>query len=475
MGLGQLQYIRIRKHYIQVPYLILALIEAVLLFSAVYIAAALLTRNANLSPELIDLLWLPAIAFSVVMSCCTMAMGSYISMVREGFGGMALRTLVSFCLLGSVAIFVLGALFPQLFVNQTILFWSVVVGTLLIFGTRWVFLGLVDAKKLKRRVLIYGAGAQANALLEAYKKESVSLGVEIVGCVQGANETLVVEPSMVIAEPEDWAWFIKDYSITEIVVAPDERRRSLGGSFPMYDLLDCKLAGVRITDSLGFYEREMAKIELSQLHPGWMLYSDGFRHSKLRTFFKRLFDLSVSLLLLVVLWPFMALTAVMVFLETGRPMLYRQMRVGLNGKEFPIYKFRSMSQDAEKGGKAIWAQKNDSRVTKVGAFIRNTRLDELPQLYNVIMGHMSFVGPRPERPEFVAELTNQIPFYQIRHRVKPGLMGWAQLKYPYGASVEDAANKLRYDLYYTKNHSFLMDVLIFIQTVEVVLLGKGVH
>lgn len=205
-----------------------------------------------------------------------------------------------------------------------------------------------------------------------------------------------------------------------------------------------------------------------------MLFSDGFKYSKRRMLAKRLFDLVLASIFLLLLWPFMLLTALAVKLESPGTVLYHQIRVGLNGRQFRIYKFRSMRQDAEKNG-AVWATKNDSRVTRVGAFIRNTRLDELPQLYNVFAGDMSFIGPRPERPEFVADLAQQIPFYEMRHKVKPGLMGWAQLKYPYGASVEDAKNKLQYDLYYTKNHSFFMDMLIMIQTVEIILLGKGVH
>jgi lipopolysaccharide/colanic/teichoic acid biosynthesis glycosyltransferase len=186
-------------------------------------------------------------------------------------------------------------------------------------------------------------------------------------------------------------------------------------------------------------------------------------------------DLAIALSLTIVLAPFMILTALAVMLDTGLPVLYSQSRVGKDGKPFRIFKFRSMRQDAEKEGKAVWAAANDSRVTRVGTFIRNTRLDELPQLYNVLRGEMSFVGPRPERPEFVSELAEKIPFYDTRHYVKPGLMGWAQLNYPYGASVEDARGKLEYDLYYSKNHSMLMDILIMIQTVEVVLLGKGVR
>jgi sugar transferase (PEP-CTERM system associated) len=224
-----------------------------------------------------------------------------------------------------------------------------------------------------------------------------------------------------------------------------------------------------------FYERELKKANLDMVYPSWILFSDGFSASRSRAFVKRFVDLVLSLMLLVIMSPFIILTAIAVFLETGRPVLYSHKRTGLLGKEFRIYKFRSMRQDAEKDGKARWASANDNRVTRVGGFIRNTRLDELPQIYNVIKGEMSFVGPRPERPEFVFELKEKIPFYDTRHYVKPGLMGWAQLKYPYGASVEDAKGKLEYDLYYSKNHSLLMDTLIMIQTVEVVLLGKGVR
>ena len=288
------------------------------------------------------------------------------------------------------------------------------------------------------------------------------------------GDDIKVDPSLIQPVPDNWRDYTREHQISEVVVAPDERRRSHGGGFPLEALLDCKLDGVVVNDVLSFCERELSKVEVDLLHPGWMLFSDGFRYSRSRDFVKRAFDITVSIILLVILWPLMLLTALAVYLETGRPLIYSQERVGLNSKPFRIYKFRSMRQDAEKDG-AVWAQKNDSRVTRVGAFIRNTRLDELPQLYNVIRGDMSFVGPRPERPEFVKELSEKIPFYDTRHRVKPGLMGWAQLKYPYGASQEDAKGKLRYDLYYMKNHSFLMDLLIMIQTVEVVLLGKGVR
>jgi len=283
-----------------------------------------------------------------------------------------------------------------------------------------------------------------------------------------------VDSSLVLDNCENLADCSSLHEIDEIVVALDERRKSEGGQLPVNKLLDAKLTGVSITEPIDFFERETGKVELSLLNPSWLVFSQGFSYSQLRDLLKRAFDLFVCFALLVVTLPFIVLTAALVFVEDGAPVLFRQTRVGINGKLFTLYKFRSMRKDAEKDG-AVWAKENDDRITKVGNFIRNTRLDELPQIYNVIRGDMSFVGPRPERPEFVNGVCQDIPFYDERHRVKPGLMGWAQLKYPYGASVEDAENKLKYDLYYTKNHSFMLDLLIVIQTVEVVLLGKGVR
>jgi sugar transferase (PEP-CTERM system associated) len=418
--------------------------------------------------------WAQIIIFSSVLSCCTLSMGVYMALVREGFGSMVLRTLVSFFLLGSLSLFLLGMLFGEELIPQSLIFWGVIFATGLVVIARFIFVKVVDTQQLKRRVVVYGAGVRAEKLLADLAPDISILGVQIVGCVASADEAIAVDPLLVIDEPQDWLAFVRQAQISEIVISPDERRRSSGSVFPLSQFLDCKLAGIESSDALSFCERELGKIDITLLQPSWMLFSDGFKYSKRRSIAKRLFDLILASAFFAVLWPFMLLTAIAVRLESKGPVLYHQIRIGLNGKPFRIYKFRSMRQDAEKNG-AVWAQKGDSRVTRVGAFIRNTRLDELPQLYNVLAGQMSFVGPRPERPEFVIDLAKQIPFYETRHKVKPGLMGWAQLKYPYGASVEDAKNKLQYDLYYTKNHSFLMDLLIMIQTVEIVLLGKGVH
>nr|WP_221197363.1 TIGR03013 family XrtA/PEP-CTERM system glycosyltransferase [Simiduia aestuariiviva] len=418
----------------------------------------------------------PLLLFAFILSCCTLSMGVYIALVREGYASMVLRTLVSFFLLGSLSLYFVNLLAGGDFIDRSLVFWGVLAATFVVFCVRALFLGFVDTANLRRRVLVFGAGQRAQALLTELEAGSSRLGVRVVGCVASAGDEIKVAAHLVRTEPSDWVDYVKREQISEIVIAPDEsRRQSQGAGLPVNELLDCKVAGVGSTDVLSFCERELNRIDVDMLRPSWLLFSDGFKNSKRHLFIKRAFDLVVSLLFLAVLWPFMLLTAIAVKLESPGSVLYSQERVGLNGRVFKIYKFRSMRQDAEKAGQAVWAQKNDARVTRVGAFIRNTRLDELPQLYNVIMGHMSFVGPRPERPQFVEQLIEEIPFYSTRHKVKPGLMGWAQLKYPYGASVEDAKNKLEYDLYYAKNKSFFMDMLILVQTVEIILLGKGVH
>jgi len=230
-----------------------------------------------------------------------------------------------------------------------------------------------------------------------------------------------------------------------------------------------------VTELAEFFEREAGKIKMDLTNPSWLVFSDGFNISPVRRTVKRAFDVSMVALVLLVAWPFMLLTALAIRLESGwnAPILYRQERVGENGKSFPVIKFRSMRTDAERDGVARWATKNDDRVTRVGRFIRKTRLDELPQLWNVLRGDMSIIGPRPERPQFVDDFNARIRYYSLRHCVKPGLTGWAQLRYPYGSSFEDAEEKLKFDLFYVKNHNFVFDLAILVQTVEVVLFGRG--
>jgi sugar transferase (PEP-CTERM system associated) len=259
------------------------------------------------------------------------------------------------------------------------------------------------------------------------------------------------------------------HNIEEIVVAMEDRRQG----FPTAALLDARLRGVRVTDLLTFLERESGRVNVALLHPSALIFSDGFRCDFLRLATKRAFDVTASLTMLVLSAPIALLTALLVYLEDRGPVFYRQVRTGQNGRPFTILKFRSMRVDAEADGRAIWARANDPRVTRVGALIRKLRLDELPQLFNVLVGQMSFVGPRPERPAFVEQLAQTVPFYRQRHYVKPGITGWAQVRYSYGASSREAQDKLEYDLYYVKNHTLAFDLAVLLQTVEIVLFRIG--
>lgn len=468
-----MSYIRFRKHYIHIPHLILGILEFVVLFAVFSLLTLILSLvGVNHAPFHTDIL--SAFLFALVLSCGTLAMGGYLVMVQESISSLFFRTLVAYCFVGGIGLTILYVIVPSADPGSSNLFWAVMLASLVVVLMRLIFLRIVDSEQLVRRVVILGAGDFAGGLLAEYEQNMRALGVRIVGCISDSPEPTVAKEKL-LSTPYDFYEFCLKNRISEIVVAQQERRKAEGGWLPVPDLMECKLRGVEVTSALDFYERELKKAKLAMVHPSWIVFSEGFKASRSRAFAKRFLDLAISLTLLVLMLPFIVLTALAVFLETGKPILYSQKRVGMLGREFRIYKFRSMRQDAEKDGKAQWASANDSRVTKVGAFIRNTRLDELPQIYNVLKGEMSIVGPRPERPEFVSELKEKIPFYDTRHYVKPGLMGWAQLKYPYGASIEDAKGKLEYDLYYSKNHSLMMDVLIMIQTVEVVLLGKGVR
>jgi len=348
---------------------------------------------------------------------------------------------------------------------------TVVVAFLFTALTRLSFNRLVNQERLKGRVLVYGAGHRAQLVLDRLRRESDRRGFCFAAFVPVDGEDQVVESPMVIKLDGLISEYVDQNDIDEILVAVDDRRKGL----PVKDLLECKLNGTDVLDVVDFFERESGKIMLEFVTAGWMVFSDGFNNGVVRTISKRLFDLTASFVLLMATWPLMLMTVIAIWLEEGfgAPLVYRQRRVGFNGKPFDVLKFRSMSVDAEQDGKAVWAQQNDSRVTWVGNFIRKCRVDELPQIINVLKGDMAFVGPRPERPQFVDQLSSHIPHYAVRHQVKPGIAGWAQLWYPYGANENDACQKLQFDLYYVKNHSMFLDLLILVQTVEVVLFGKG--
>jgi sugar transferase (PEP-CTERM system associated) len=468
-------YIKLFDHHVRLPYFYLGILEFNIHIAAVYISAFLWLpdRTINLS-DLSDPFYVYALIYSTVMLSSTLALDVYTVRYREGFIAAAIRTIVSYCLLASTILSIFFDIFPHLNLGSGLLAICVAMSFILGIPSRWVFYEVITSESLKRRVLVLGAGRNAKEMWSVLEPDRRYSAFQIVGFLDEKGRDEAATGLKMVKYDGSLLQCSKDLDIDEIVVALDERRRSEGGTFPLRDLLDCKLRGVFVTDAVAFCERERGKIELSLISPSWMVFSTGFKFSQARDIIKRTFDIFICIVLLFLTLPLMLMTALMVFLEDGSPVFFKQVRVGLNNKEFTLYKFRSMRKDAEKDG-AQWAKANDNRVTKVGAFIRNTRLDELPQIYNILRGDMSFVGPRPERPEFTVDLAEKIDFYNERHRVKPGMMGWAQLKYPYGASIEDARNKLKYDLYYTKNHSLLLDMLIVLQTVEIVLLGKGVR
>jgi sugar transferase (PEP-CTERM system associated) len=323
----------------------------------------------------------------------------------------------------------------------------------------------------KRRILVFGTGVKANEVKRALNKSDPS--AEIVGFFAGPNENDSIMPgNQIISRGKTLSETAIALNVQEIVVALSERR---SGAMPLRELLDCKLNGIQVLDLASYFEKTLGQIRLDSLYAGWLIFGDGFNQGRIRSFTKRTFDVIFSLILLTIALPVMLVTALLIVLESGFPVLYRQERVGRDGRLFDVIKFRSMRCDAEKDGKPVWAKSADDRVTRIGRIIRKLRIDELPQLYCVLKGDMSLVGPRPERPFFVDQLTHEIPFYAVRHSVKPGITGWAQVCYHYGATVEDSAEKLQYDLYYVKNHSLFLDLVVLFETVGVVVTGKGAY
>ena len=323
--------------------------------------------------------------------------------------------------------------------------------------------------RMRSRILIFGSGAAAKTVGATLR--AADPHAQIVGFFAGPNEDQPEVPRDQLIHPRgtltDTA---RALGVDEIVIALTERR---GGSMPLRQLLDCKLHGIRVVDIATYFEKTLAQIKISHVNAGWLIFGDGFNQGSLRSLVKRAFDIAFAMVILALTWPVMLVTALVIKLESPGKVLYRQERVGQNGVPFNVIKFRSMCADAEKDGKPRWASQNDSRVTRVGRFIRKVRIDELPQLFNVLRGDMSLVGPRPERQYFVDELVSQIPYYAVRHSVKPGVTGWAQVRYEYGSTIEDSVEKLQYDLYYVKNHTLFLDLLIMLETVAVVLTGKG--
>jgi len=369
---------------------------------------------------------------------------------------------------GAIALGILSIVVPAISVGHGIFVTSLWLLLIAIPLWRMAFDGLTRDRRLEQRVLIVGTGPIARLVARQINAQH-DFGYHIVGCVTESSDADTDGLDMpLLGTAADVSLLVLRHQVDRVVVSLSDRR----GHLPIKELLRAKLSGVRIEDAATTYERISGKILTDGLAPSWLIFSDGFQASRGTRVVKRFVDIVLAAIGLVVAAPLMLLTAIAVWLDSPGPVLYRQVRVGENDRLFTLCKFRSMRRDAERG-KPIWATNNDNRVTRVGRVIRLTRLDELPQLLNVLRGDMSFVGPRPERPYFVQRLAADIPFYAERHAVKPGITGWAQVKYGYGSSVEDAMEKLRYDLYYIKHLSIGFDLTIVIDTVKVILCARG--
>ncbi|GFD90327.1 sugar transferase [Tenacibaculum sp. KUL152] len=456
---------------------ILVVTEAILIAYMGYITHFILTQ-IGLSPQVsIEKLIVNTGLLTVAILLCSLSVGLYEAKLRETFRGIIRRIFVSVGLSYFLVEIISRALFDDLLMDTYFLPASVsaIIITLVVFRYFTNRLGLLGLGKV--RIVVLGAGERASIIEKRMRRDVDRIGFELVGFIpipgDNREDGIRKEKIIHVKVDENFQQFISDNDIEEIVIACDQRR----GTLPVEVLFDCRLRGIEVTELLDFMERETGQIVVNLMYPSWVIYSNGFQS---QNYLRDALDYTINAILAFIIfffvWPIMLATAIIIYLDDGRrtgvSVFYKQERVGLNGKLFKIIKFRSMRPDAEKDG-AKWASKNDDRVTRIGHFIRKYRVDELPQLLNVFKGEMSFIGPRPERPQFVEQLVREVPYYNQRHNVKPGLAGWAQLNYPYGASVEDSMEKLKFDLYYVKHQSLLLDILILIRTVEVVLFGKG--
>ena len=437
--------------------------------SCLFFAVILAMRLHGHPSQAFDKLAVPAMAFAVLIVCLNGALGLYRrdrKLVFAAHVGWIFFAL----LLGVPAAYVLANLVPSGETLQETLGAAFVLAFGGLVVVRHAVVRPFIETLLPHRVLVLGTGPEAR-VVEASLNAADTPGLQIVGfyALEKTQET-VVSANRVLARVGSIEDLVKRMNVREIIVAVRQQR---GGVLPLRGLLECRLNGIQITDLARFFERVHGRVPIESLKASWLIYGNGFRQNWLRRLVKRTFDVLVSLALVILLMPLMALVAVLISLEGGGPVIYRQERVGLRGVPFVVLKFRSMQKNAEGDGTARWAAPKDSRVTSLGRILRRSRIDELPQLFNVLKGEMSFVGPRPERPVFVTMLTEQIPFYAVRHSVKPGITGWAQVRYSYGATVEQSAKKLEYDLYYVKNNTLFLDLLVLLETVRVVLLGEG--
>lgn len=458
--------IRLFKHYIPHAVMLLGLLDLLLLVGAGELAWQLRATQAGFDLGPFSDRAVPVLGYAVIVWTAMISVGVYSGMALLSLRYASARILVAISL-GIIATSVFDFLLPGTTFWRSTLLFAMVLSIAILLTNRMLTGALIGTSAFRRRVVVLGAGARAERLrCLSQRPESGFSVVAFVAMADGMTNVAEAIPRSAIY---DLGAFVDELGVSEVVLALEERRNAL----PLKDLLRVKTMGVYVNDFSSFMERETGRVDLDSVNPSWLIFSDGFSSGRMvSSVAKRTFDVLASGLLLLLTLPVIALFAVLVKLDSKGPAFFRQPRVGLYGEVFEVVKLRSMRTDAEKDG-VKWAEKDDPRITRLGRFIRKVRIDELPQTWSVLKGEMSFVGPRPEVPKFVAELEEQLPYYAERHMVKPGITGWAQINYPYGASIEDARHKLEYDLYYAKNYTPFLDLLILLQTLRVVLWPEG--
>lgn len=458
--------IRLFKHYVPHAVLLLGMIDFALLLAAGEIAwrARAWQIGMDAGPVVGRAFVLAGFASAVLAAMIAVGVFGNEALRSPRFAGARLLVAVS---LAVIALAVVDFVLPGSTFWRSTLLYGMGLAIVLTMLNRILVGGLLGAAAFRRRVLVLGAGKRA-ARLRALSERPES-GFAIVGYVDMNEGSPAIASAVPRSSIEDLSRFVANLRASEVVLALEERRNAL----PLKDLLRVKTAGVHVNDFSSFMERETGRVDLDTLNPSWLIFSDGFSSGRMvSSAAKRAFDIAASGALLLLTFPLIALFALLVRLDSRGPAFFRQVRIGRYGEPFTLVKLRSMRADAEADG-ARWAQEADPRITRVGRFIRKVRIDELPQLWTVLTGRMSFVGPRPEVPRFVEDLEERLPYYAERHMVKPGITGWAQINLPYGASMEDARRKLEYDLYYAKNYTPFLDLLILLQTLRVILWPEG--
>ncbi|KUR71113.1 sugar transferase [Novosphingobium fuchskuhlense] len=458
--------IRLFKLYIPNAVFLLALLDFVLLIASGELGWMVRAHQIGIDNGIVADRWVPLLIFAGLVQTAMISVGVYGSDALRSMRYATARLLVAISL-GIIALSVVYFMLPGRTLWRSNLFYAMFIAMALLVFIRILLGGLLGTAVFRRRVLVLGAGERAERLRQL--GERLEAGFVIVGFVGMSDSAPVIKEAINRTAIHNLTRYVENLGVSEVVLALEERRNAL----PLKDLLRIKTTGVHVNDFSTFMERETGRVDLDTVNPSWLIFSDGFSSGRMiSSAFKRIFDICASLVLLLLTAPVIALFAIIVKLDSRGPAFFRQTRVGLYGQNFSLIKLRSMRTDAEKAG-AQWAAKDDPRVTRVGKLIRKLRIDELPQAWTVLKGEMSFVGPRPERPEFVSDLEDKLPYYAERHMVKPGITGWAQINYPYGASIEDSRHKLEYDLYYAKNYSPFLDLLILLQTLRVVLWNEG--